>query len=163
MVTIIAISTAMLFILACILLINIKKNGESDKPKEMLEATELPYYAKTAITAIEKNLYYRLMEALPDYVILYKVQLSVFLGVRTGFDFNEWNNKINRMNIDFVVCDKYGSVKAVIEFNDSAPKNKDRIINDSKRDKAIIAAGIKIIRWGVQDLPNRVAIQLAVL
>jgi len=51
-------------------------------------------------------LYFRLVRALPESVVLAQVQLSRFLGVKKGSDYQSWLNRINQMSADFVVCAK---------------------------------------------------------
>ncbi len=79
-----------------------------------------PFYAKKPLSPPEQILYFRLIEALPEYIILAQVQLSRFLGVKKGHNHLSWSNRINRMSADFVVCNKDSSIVAVIELDDSA-------------------------------------------
>ena len=65
-----------------------------------------PFYVKKPLSQPEQVLYHRLVKALPDHIVLAQVQVSRVLGVKKGFSFNEWNNRINRMSYDFVVCSK---------------------------------------------------------
>ena len=51
-------------------------------------------------------LYFRLVRALPDSIVLAQVQLSRFLGVKKVGDSQSWLNRINQMSADFVVCAK---------------------------------------------------------
>ena len=81
---------------------------------------DFPFYAKKAMSAPEQILYYRLASSLPDHVILAQVGLSRLLGVKRGYNFAAWNNRINRMSADFVVCAKDASVVAVIELDDAS-------------------------------------------
>ena len=41
-----------------------------------------PYYAKKPLSQPEQVLYFRLVEALPDHIVLAQVQLSRLLGVK---------------------------------------------------------------------------------
>lgn len=52
---------------------------------------EFPFYAKKVMTDPEQVLYHRLVEALPDYIVLAQVQLSRFLNVKKGFNSSEWS------------------------------------------------------------------------
>ncbi len=63
-----------------------------------------PFYAKKPLTQPEQVLYHRLVRSLPECMVLTQVQLSRVLGVKKGSNFHEWNNRINRMSLDFVVC-----------------------------------------------------------
>ncbi|MFD0930662.1 DUF2726 domain-containing protein [Methylophilus glucosoxydans] len=113
-----------------------------------------PFYAKRPLSQPEQILYFRLIEALPDHIILAQVQLSRFLGVKKGHNYQSWSNRINRMSADFVICKKDASVVAVIELDDSTHQKLDRQIADSKKDKALTAAAIKVVRWQAKAIPD---------
>ena len=120
-----------------------------------------PFERKKLLTSPEKQLYYRLKEALPDYFIFSQVQLSQLVTVRKGHDFKQWFNRINRMSADFVVTDQAMDVLAVIELDDRSHLKADRIAADQKKDKALTSAGIRVIRWKVSAMPSAVKIREA--
>lgn len=120
-----------------------------------------PFYAKKPLSQPEQVLYHRLVTALPECIILAQVQLSRVLGVKKGFNFHEWNNRINRMSVDFLVCLKDSTVVAAIELDDKTHDKQSRVEADAKKDKALSAAGIVIVRWNVSALPDENAIRLA--
>jgi very-short-patch-repair endonuclease len=115
---------------------------------------EWPYYAKKPLSSPEQVLYWRLNEALPDNIVLAQVALSQLLGVKKGHKFHVWHNRINQLTADFVVCGKDSSVVAVIELDDSTHDSQRRKDTDAKKDKALNAAGIKVVRWTTKELPN---------
>jgi hypothetical protein len=118
-----------------------------------------PFYAKKPLSTPEQVLYFRLCKALPDHIVLAQVGLSRLLGVRKGNNFNEWFNRINRMSADFVVCAKDASILAVIELDDATHAKADRQAADAKKDKALTAAGLRIVRWQAKALPDENAIR----
>jgi len=118
-----------------------------------------PFYAKKPLSQPEQTLYFRLVKALPEHIILAQVQLSRLLGVKKGNDFQAWSNRINRMSADFVVCNKDSSIVAVIELDDATHQRKDRQTADAKKDKALSSADIRIVRLQAKALPDIVAIQ----
>lgn len=120
-----------------------------------------PFYAKKPLTQPEQVLYHRLVSALPDHIVLAQVQLSRILGVKQGNNFHEWNNRINRMSLDFVVCGKDSSIIAAIELDDKSHENASRKEADDKKNKALSSAGVKLVRWQVNALPDDAAIRLA--
>ncbi|MFZ3017414.1 MAG: DUF2726 domain-containing protein [Gallionella sp.] len=122
---------------------------------------EWPFYAKKPLTQPEQVLYHRLVSALPDHIVLAQVQLSRILGVKQGNNFHEWNNRINRMSLDFVVCGKDSSIIAAIELDDKTHEKASRKEADDKKNKALSSAGIKLVRWQVNALPDDAAIRLA--
>lgn len=113
-----------------------------------------PFYAKKPLSQPEQVLYFRLVQSLPDHIILAQVQLSRFLGVKKGNNYQSWFNRINRLSADFLVCNKDFSIVAVIELDDSTHQQKERQDADAKKDKALSSAGIRIIRWQSKAIPN---------
>ncbi len=93
--------------------------------------------------------------------MLAQVQVSRVLGVKKekGINFNEWNNRINRMSYDFVVCSKDSTVLAAIELDDKSHEARSRVEADRKKDKATSDAGLRMIRWHVKSLPDDAAIR----
>jgi len=118
-----------------------------------------PFYAKRPLTVPEQVLYHRLVKALPEHVVLAQVQVSRVLGVKTGFNFNEWNNRINRLSYDFVVCAKDATVLAAIELDEATHRSQSRASTDAKKERATSAAGIRLIRWHVKALPDEATLQ----
>jgi hypothetical protein len=122
-----------------------------------------PFYAKKPLTPPEQVLFHRLVKALPEHIVLAQVQLSRALGVKKGFNFHEWNNRINRMSYDFLICAKDSTVLAAIELDDRSHESATRVAADVKKERASAAAGISLIRWNVKALPDDTAIRSAVL
>jgi very-short-patch-repair endonuclease len=120
---------------------------------------EWPYYAKRLLTQPEQILYHRLAQALPDHIVLAQVQVSRVLGVKKGFNFQQWNNRINRMSYDFIVCTKDSTPIAVIELDDKTHEQQARVEADQKKNAATNAAGLKVIRWNVKSIPDMKEIQ----
>jgi very-short-patch-repair endonuclease len=122
------------------------------------EPSVWPFYPRKPLSAPEQILYFRLIKSLPEHIVLAQVQLSRFLGVKKGNNFQSWLNRINRMSADFVICNKDASVLAVIELDDASHNSKTRQQADAKKDKAIRSAGLRLIRWNVKTMPNEEAI-----
>jgi hypothetical protein len=125
--------------------------------------TPWPFYPKKPLTQPEQVLYHRLVAALPEHIVLAQVQLSRVLGVKKGFNFNEWNNRINRMSLDFVVCLKDSTVIAAIELDDKTHEKASRAEADAKKERALSAAGVALVRWSVSALPDDNAIRGALV
>jgi hypothetical protein len=145
----------LLLVAAVALLLYIKKHG-------LLEGKGTgpwPFYVKKPLTQPEQVLYHRLVKALPDHIVLAQVQVSRVLGVKKGSNFNEWNNRINRLSYDFVVCGKDSTVLAAIELDDKTHDSSRRTATDEKKNKATADAGLRLIRWNVKALPDESAIQ----
>jgi hypothetical protein len=128
-------------------------------PRSAVGSSPWPFYVKRLLTRPERILYHRLVTSLPNHIVLAQVQMSRVLGVKRGFRFHEWNNRINRMSYDFVICDKAATVVAAIELDDRSHESERRIESDAKKGKATTDAGLRLIRWHVKSLPDELTIQ----
>ena len=152
----ILLTAVVLLALLAIVVVTLKKRGLPGSGD-----TPWPFYAKKALTQPEQILYHRLVAAMPECIVLAQVQLSRVLGVKKGFNFNEWNNRINRMSLDFLVCLKDSTIVAAVELDDKTHEKTSRIEADEKKERALAAAGVALIRWQVSALPDETAIRQA--
>jgi very-short-patch-repair endonuclease len=67
------------------------------------------------------------------------------------------------MSVDFVVCQKDSSIVAVIELDDETQEKEAQQTMDAKKDKALFAAGIRILRWQAESLPDVATIHTTLL
>ncbi len=141
-------------LLAVVALFVLKKRGAQGSAEG-----PWPFYAKRPLSAPEQVLYHRLVAALPEHIVLAQVQVSRVLGVKKGFNHHEWNNRINRLSYDFVVCGKDSTVLAAIELDDKTHDAASRAETDKKKDKASLAADVRLIRWHVKSMPDDAAIR----
>lgn len=122
-----------------------------------------PFYVRRPLSQPEQVLYHRLVRTLPDHIVLAQVQVSRVLGVKKGARFHEWNNRINRLSYDFVVCGKDSTVIAAIELDDKSHESESRTRTDDKKNKASADAGLRLVRWHVRSLPSEDAIRAELL
>lgn len=152
-VLLLALVVLVLLVVAVVVLKRRASSGAGDAP--------WPFYAKKPLSPPEQVLYHRLVAAMPDCIVLAQVQLSRVLGVKKGFNFREWNNRIDRMSLDFVVCLKDSTIVAAVELDDKTHERASRVEADAKKEKALSAAGVALVRWNVSALPDENAIRLA--
>ena len=145
-----------LLAIAAVVIIKLKRREGFDADDD-----SWPFYAKKPLTQPEQVLYHRLVSALPEHIVLAQVQLSRVLGVKQGFNFHEWNNRINRMSLDFVVCHKDSTIIAAVELDNKSHEKVSRKEADDKKGKALSSAGVALIRWQVNAMPDEAAIRLA--
>lgn len=96
---------------------------------------------------------------MPECIVLAQIQLSRFLGVKKGYNFHEWNNRINRMSLDFLICHKDSTIIAAVELDDKTHEKTSRAKADKKKEKALSSAGVMLVRWNVNALPDENAIR----
>jgi very-short-patch-repair endonuclease len=106
-----------------------------DKPK-----------ARAPLTAREQAMYNRLVQTLPDLVVLPQVSFGALLTARTRAARSTFSRRI----ADFVVCDRSFKVVAVVELGDKNQKDKAR--RDPDRDAMLIEAGYRVLRY--QRVPD---------
>lgn len=141
---------------ACAAFVTLKTralSGASDTP--------WPFYAKKLLSQPEQVLYHRLVAAMPECMVLAQIQLSQVVGVKKGYNFHEWSNRINRMSLDFLVCLKDSTIVAAIELDDKTHERASRLDADAKKQRALSAAGVALVRWNVSALPDETAIRQA--
>lgn len=140
-------------VILAILAVLIRAFARSLTPTQR-KSDDWPYYAKIPMTKVEQILYHRIAKALPDHIVLAQVQASRILGVKRGYNFREWNNRINRLSLDFVICRSDAKVVTAIELDDATHNSAARIETDEKKDKAFTSAGITILRWQARNLSS---------
>lgn len=121
-----------------------------------------PFSLRRPLSEPEQVLYYRLCRALPDHMVLAQVGLSRFLAVRRGHDARAWYNRINRMSIDFLVCTRAAEVVAAIELDDASHQRPDRASADQKKQTALRAAGVRLLRYNVGAMPSEAELAAAI-
>jgi very-short-patch-repair endonuclease len=109
--------------------------GSSEKPKR-----------RWVLSKNEAAMYHRLLQALPNHVILAQVSFGALLTARRTATRNRFDRKI----ADFVVCDKAMQVLAIIELDDSSHRGRED--KDAARDKLLVDAGYRVIRY--PKIPN---------
>lgn len=122
-----------------------------------------PYVTKGVMTEPEQVLYYRLIEALPEHVVLAQVQMSSFLKIRgRQTHWKAVSSRIREKSADFLICDKTGNPVAMIELQDRTHERPERIKSDEFKRKAAEAARLKLVTFHVGQMPSVEEIRKAV-
>ena len=140
----------------------LNKKSSNPEQKETVNLNEpFPFVSRYLMTKREQQLYWRLVETLPNCVIMSQVSIMGILNIKKEYYRNssKWTNQVNRLRLDFVVCRKDTYPLAVIELDDSSHDNERQQARDDKKDKALTDAGIKIIRW--REIPDSQTIKTA--
>lgn len=121
---------------------------------------KLPFHAKRPLTLSEKTLYFRMVQSLPENIIIPQVPFHRFVGINHERKYMEWFKRIVPLSADFLVCDMDFHVVAVVDIDDdtSGIREERKAIREEK-DKVLAAAGIRIIRWSSGNIPSRAAIK----
>ena len=123
-----------------------KKKGEKGERKNGLtlaKGEKAPLKAKQPLSLNEQPMYFRLVETLPDHVVLAQVSFQAFLD--TDPKAQATRNTFDRKYADFVICTKAFDVVAIIELDDSS--HQGRRYKDEARDEMLISVGYKVLRY----------------
>jgi hypothetical protein len=113
--------------------------------------------ARPLLSRPEQIFYRRLVRAFPGHVILAQVALSQLLVVdRTGRSDGAQSiaNRFRQLVADFVICAPDFTALAVIELDDRSHNRASQRERDQRKDQFLQAAGIKVVRVVVSNIPN---------
>jgi very-short-patch-repair endonuclease len=102
--------------------------------------------AKIPLTKNEQPMFFRLVEAFPDQIVLAQVAFSALVTTKERAARNTFDRKV----ADFVICNKAFEVQAVIELDDASHKGRE--LQDEKRISTLLQAGHKVLRY--KTVPN---------
>ena len=111
----------------------------------------------------ERALYQRLVQSLPDHIVLAQVQLLRVLNFKRGRRPYAVLNRISQLSLDFLILNPDTSPVAAIELDDVTHERKDRREADARKSHALQSAGVPLIRWNARNLPDTAAIRAALL
>jgi very-short-patch-repair endonuclease len=154
----IALLIALVFILAFLAVLAAKL-----KPRDGLFSKPWPLEAKRELlTERERALYQRLVQTLPNHIVLAQVQLLQILNFKRGQRTQAILNRFNQLSLDFLILNPDTSIVAAVELDDSTHAPEKRRQADARKDHALKSAGVPLIRWNAKNLPDRVAILAAI-
>lgn len=153
---------SLLFFVAVLVLVLLARILVRAVAKGRVDAGEWPFTSCRPLSRVEQVLYYRLVQTLPDHVVLAQVPLTQFLRVRKGRTWREWHDRISRKSIDFLVCDRDFTVVAGIELDDASHDSANRSRADVMKGRALAAARIPLVRWRTTALPDAATIRSVV-
>lgn len=123
-----------------------------------------PYKPRGPQTDNEWDMYWRLVKALPEHVVMPQVAMSAIVDVKLMVKNRYvWRNRIDRKVMDFVICIRGGEVLAAIELDDRTHRKTERRKADKVKNRVMVDAGIKLIRWESVNKPEAAEIRRLVL
>ncbi|CAL61771.2 conserved hypothetical protein; putative exported protein [Herminiimonas arsenicoxydans] len=96
---------------------------------------------KSPLSAHEQALYFRLLEALPDHIVLTQVAFSALMTADKRATRNAFGGKV----ANFVICEKSFKVVAIVEVDVASYKGKEAA--DARHDMILQRAGYKSLRY----------------
>jgi hypothetical protein len=132
------------------------------KPRDGSLAKPWPLEAKRQLlTERERALYQRLVQTLPNHIVLAQVQLLQVLNFQRGRRSQAIFNRISQLSLDFLILNPDTSIAAAVELDDATHTREDRRQADARKSHALESAGVPLIRWNAKSLPESAAILAA--
>jgi very-short-patch-repair endonuclease len=133
------------------------------KRRDNLFSKPWPLDAKRQLlTERERALYQRLVQTLPNHIVLAQVQLLQVVNFKRGRRTYALLNRISQLSLDFLILNPDTSIVAAVELDDATHTREASRKADARKDHALKSAGIPLIRWNAKSLPDRVAILAAI-
>ncbi len=127
-----------------------------------LLAKPWPLEAKRQVlTDREWALYQRLIQTLPNHIVLAQVQLLQIFNFKRGQRSYAILNRISQLSLDFLILNPDTSIVAAVELDDATHSRADRRQADARKEHALKSAGVPLIRWNAKSLPESAAILAA--
>jgi Protein of unknown function (DUF2726) len=121
-----------------------------------------PFTAQQPLSQVEQDFYFRLVQTLPDQIVLAQVPLSRFLRIRKGQPWREWRDRIGEKTIDYLICDRDFAIVAAVALDDRPHDGARRLEADITKNRALAAARIPLVRWRAIALPDAATIRAVV-
>ena len=132
------------------------------KPRDGALSKPWPLEAKRQLlTERERVLYQRLVQSLPNHIVLAQVQLLQVLNFQRGRRTHAILNRISQLSLDFLILNPDTSIVAAIELDDATHTRENRRQADARKSHALQSAGVPLIRWNAKSLPDARAILAA--
>jgi hypothetical protein len=121
---------------------------------ESLPETPWPVAARQLLSNREHSLYQDLTALYPDHKVFVQVALSQIIDVPEDHPERiAIRNRFTQLVADFVLCRQDMSIVAVIELDDGSHHRRDRQYADARKTKALVDAGVKLVRIPAGPLP----------
>ena len=103
-------------------------------------------------------MYQALVAGLPNQIILVRVQLLQVLNFEGGYQIHAILNRISRLSLDFLILNSDTSIVAAIGVNHGAATFANSKDDEALKFQALRSAGIPLIVWPANCVPNKAAI-----
>ena len=118
---------------------------------------------RNVLSERERELYRRLLQSLPEHLVLAQVHLLQVLKFKRGRRTYAVLNRISQLSLDFLILAPDTSPIAAIELDDISHELGDRRRADANKSHALASAGVPLIRWNAKNLPDTPTIRAALL
>jgi hypothetical protein len=132
-----------------------RSQGSNPLVSEPLPDEPWPVAARNLLSPREQSLYQKLLSLYPKHQVFVQVALSQLIDVDRSYPESESiRARYKQLVADFVLCRTDLSVVAIIELDDRSHERRDRQDADARKTKALVDAGLRLVRIPAGDLPS---------
>lgn len=106
------------------------------------------------LTAHERALFRELRSALPQHVVLAKVNLLRFCQSSNPRDARAWYDRLQALNVSLVVCTQNGSVISAIDIESQAPSPRSTGRSQKLKEATLEACRVRYLRCRPGQWPH---------
>ena len=119
------------------------------------------YQRRNLMTENEREFFGRLLTALPEHLIFPQVAMTAIIEASSTDRDRAYRDRLRiaQQRVDYLVCSHRGDIVVVIELDDKTHVPE----KDHVRDKRLLQAGIRTIRFQSRNKPTHALIRAAVL
>lgn len=141
-----------------------RRRRDSARPNRLAAPdTVTPRFLPQAVRVLavaERQAMTLLREAMPGFLVLAQVPLTRFLRVDSGQ--SRWLQQVSGMSADLLLCDGGSRVLVVVNVRSPDASENSRRRHD-RMSRLLKAAGIKLMSWNEQALPDAASIRAQLL
>jgi len=137
--------------------INEETSDKKTEPEKWKTDPDLwPYRPKERMmNPYEQQLYELIRDTLTKSIVMTQVAMNQMLeieGIPIRWHAKAYRARIDKKSLDFLICDKHTKPIIAVELDGRSHEKWDRKLADEAKDKALTAAGVKIVRIKVEEL-----------
>ena len=118
-----------------------------------------PVRPRHPLTPMQLDLYWKLVHALPGYLVLAQQALGQCVETKSSFSAAPLRDALRRLAVDFLVCRRDGVVIAVIELGPLPHARAPLTADQATKAQILRASGLKVVHWRIP--PDAAAIREA--
>ncbi|HEY9102514.1 DUF2726 domain-containing protein [Chitinimonas sp.] len=145
-----------LLVATIIAMANRQKSSTPPTASVSLPQGPWPFEARQPLSESQREFHVRLLDSLPGHIVMPQVGLARFLSLKPGSD-AAWYGHIHHLSVDYLVCDQDMQIVAAVVLD--AADNQ----NENTKAEILATAGIKLIRWNTQTMPELNTIAAALI
>jgi hypothetical protein len=108
-----------------------------------------PVRPRHPLTPMQLDLYWKLVHALPGYLVLAQQALGQCVETKSSYAAAPLRDALQRLTVDFLVCRRDGVVIAVVEMGLVPHAGVPLTVDQATKAQILRASGLKVVHWRI--------------